>query len=129
MNKVIYDSSALLAIINQETGYEEIEKLLPYSSMSMVNVTEVVSVLAREGVPEDEIKSIIEEIIPEIIPYDYDISFLAGTLIQDTQKFGLSLADRACIATALNLGREIYTTDKAWEKVTLPQNVKVHYIR
>ena len=47
MNKVILDTSAFLALLNNENGKDIIEPLLPYSIMSSVNISEVV----REASP------------------------------------------------------------------------------
>ena len=44
-NRVILDASALLALIQEETGAEIIKPLLKFSVMSVVNVTETLSVL------------------------------------------------------------------------------------
>ena len=46
-NRVILDASALLALIQEETGAEIIKPLLKFSVMSVVNVTETLSVLQR----------------------------------------------------------------------------------
>ena len=39
-NRIILDASALLALIQEETGAEIIKPLLKFSVMSVVNVTE-----------------------------------------------------------------------------------------
>ena len=42
-----------------------------------------------------------------------------------TRKAGLSLADRACLALALDLGATAVTADRAWAKVDVGVEVKV----
>jgi PIN domain nuclease of toxin-antitoxin system len=45
MNKVILNTSAFLALLNNEIGKDIVEPLLPHSIMSSVNIAEVVSEL------------------------------------------------------------------------------------
>ena len=46
MSKVVLDSSALLALINNESGAARVEELLGNIVMSSVNVAEVASTLS-----------------------------------------------------------------------------------
>lgn len=125
MSKYLMDSSAVLTILFDELGSNEILKYLGNASISSVNYCEVISkVVQRKACPEIsnlQIKSIIEN----IIPFDEKIALYAGTLINSTKEFGLSLGDRACIATAINHEFEIITTDKIWSKLNLPIKISV----
>jgi len=127
-NKVLFDASALLAMIQEENGAEILEEVVSIAAMSSVNLSEVVSVLARSGMPKDAISKTISSSITEIIPFAEAEAELAGHLINDTKKLGLSLGDRACIATALLYGLELYTTDQAWSKLNL-QGLKLKLVR
>ena len=120
MNKCILDASALLALLNSEKGAEEVEKLLPNSVMSTVNVAEVIAELDKKlDISAEEGKQMIETTIDKIIPFDFSQSVEAGRLRKLTESLGLSLGDRACIALGLSTGYTIYTTDKAWAKLKL----------
>lgn len=55
-------------------------------------------------------------------------SYMAAELVQYTKKYGLSLADRACIALALNTGYPILTADKTCKKLEI-ENVTINLIR
>ena len=57
-----------------------------------------------------------------------DISIKTGKISKLTQGYGLSLGDRACLATAIQLGLPVYTADKIWAELDLP-NVKINLIR
>ena len=127
-SKILFDASALLALIKKEPGYEQLEELLASSSISAVNLSEVVSVLTRLGVPKDKILEIVSEIIPEVIPLNYVTAVMAGHLIADTKALGLSLGDRVCIATGIINNMVIYTTDKAWQNLQL-ENLRLVVIR
>jgi PIN domain nuclease of toxin-antitoxin system len=114
MNKCILDASALLALLNSEKGAEEVEKLLPNSVMSTVNVAEVIAELDKKlDISAEEGKQMIETTIDKIIPFDFSQSVEAGRLRRLTESLGLSLGDRACIALGIATGYTIYTTDKA----------------
>ena len=127
-NKILLDASAILALIQGEPGYLILEDVIAHSICSSVNISEVVSVLTRTGVPQDKIEDIIKNCIPEIIPFSVSEAMLAGTLIDKTKSYGLSLGDRACIATAILHKIPVYTTDQIWKKLDLP-NLQVIVVR
>ena len=47
---------------------------------------------------------------------------------KQTKHKGLSLGDRACLATVLYLGLPIYTANRIWAELDLP-NIKIKLIR
>ena len=49
-------------------------------------------------------------------------------MIKSTFKYGLSLGDRACLATSMYLGRTVYTTDKAWARIDI-KGIDIKFIR
>ena len=115
--KYLLDTSALIALIKKEDGYETIDNIIANSAISSVNLSELVAVLARSGVSNADIDEIIKDIVPEIIPFCEDTSIKAGKLLNITKTYGLSLGDRACIATGDFYKMEIHTTDKIWSKL------------
>lgn len=50
INKVVVDASAVLALLNQEDGSEEISQLIGNAVISSVNLSEVVAKLADAGI-------------------------------------------------------------------------------
>ena len=116
-NRVLLDTSALIALLKKEHGFDIIEDIIANSAISSVNFSEFVAVLTRSGIKENEINEIITDIVPEIIPFCIDTSILAGKLAFLSKDYGLSLGDRACIATGEFYKMEIYTTDKIWLKL------------
>lgn len=115
--KILLDTSAIIALLKKEPGYEILEDLVANSSISSVNLSELVAVLVRSGIAENEIDEIITDILPEIIPFSEDLAIQAGKLAKHTKDFGLSFGDRACIATGINHNMTIYTTDKIWQEL------------
>ena len=112
--KVLFDTSAIITLLKKEQGYELLEDLIASSVISSVNLSELVTILARNNVVESEIDAIITDIVPEIIPFSEHLAIEAGKLAAHTKNFGLSLGDRACIATGIYYNMTIYTTDKIW---------------
>jgi ribonuclease VapC len=58
-------------------------------------------------------------------PFDAARAFAAGSLVMRTKRLGLSLADRACLALAIELGIPAVTADRAWSKLDLPVEIRV----
>ena len=115
--KSLLDTSAMIALLKKEPGYEILEEVIARSAMSAVNLSELVAVLSRNHIKEDEIDEIINDIVPEVIPFSEEIATQTGKLIKHTRDLGLSLGDRACIASGIFHNMTIYTTDKAWIKL------------
>ncbi len=117
--KILFDSSAVLAILKKEPGYKILEEIAASSVMSTVNFGEVVTVLARWGISKDDIEKIVTNLIPETVKLSEEIAMLAGMLVIDAHKLSLSFGDRACIATAIVNNMVVYTTDNAWGKLEI----------
>lgn len=128
-NKILLDSSALIALLKQEPGYKKINEVLAHSAISTVNQCELVSIFARNDMSEEEINDIITDIVPEVIPFCENISIKAGKLSRFTNAYGLSLGDRACIATAEYYKMPVYTTDKIWAELKKNVSIPITIIR
>jgi PIN domain nuclease of toxin-antitoxin system len=60
-------------------------------------------------------------------PFTADHAKIAGSLISKTEKHGLSLGDRSCLALAIALKAPVYTTEQIWRNLKL--GVPIHVIR
>ena len=127
-NRVILDASALLALIQEETGAEIIKPLLKFSVMSAVNVTETLSVLQRTNISSEEGLALIMDIVTTIVPFDLEQAEQVAKLHLLVQPQGLSLADRACIALGIKLQIPIYTAGRIWAELKL-DNIDIRLIR
>ena len=110
----LLDASALLASLNEESGADVVESTLSDAAVSAVNVTEVAGKLSEYGWAQADIAPLFEQLQLTVICYDLPIALLAGQLRPLTRSIGLSLGDRACIATALICGFEVLTADQSW---------------
>jgi PIN domain nuclease of toxin-antitoxin system len=125
MNKVVVDASAILALLNQEKGSEEISQFIEHAVISTVNLSEVIAKLADAGIPEDTIKQIISYLNLEVIPFNEEQALKAGILRPITKSIGLSLGDRACLALGISLNLPVITTDRLWSSLNLEIEVRV----
>jgi PIN domain nuclease of toxin-antitoxin system len=118
-SNTVIDASAVLALLNEEPGWAEVEARLAGAVLSTVNLAEVVSVLADNGVPEADIRFAIGALGLVPVAFDEETAMLAGKLRPRTRALGLSLGDRACLALALRSGAPVLTADRSWKDLDL----------
>lgn len=128
MNEVVLDASAMLALLQNERGEEKLtDDLLEVAVASTVNLAEVQSKLVKKGYdPEDAWEDALQ-LVTSAEPFTSEQAKIAGTLIQKTQKYGLSLGDRSCLALAIALQAPVYTTEQIWRNLKV--GVQIHVIR
>ncbi len=119
------DASAVLALLHEEPGHESVKRLLPEAYISSVNLAEVLTKLSEQGSAEADLKVVARNLPITVVPFDEPHAVRAAALRRATKSAGLSLGDRACIATAQILSLPAVTTDRAWSKLRLPVAVKV----
>jgi len=126
MTKMILDSSALIASIDEEKGKEVVDRYLPYAVMSTVNITEVATyMMRRDRMDLRKVRTIVDNLLLEIVPYDEEQAFLAAELCAKTKHKGLSLGDRACLALAITRDLPVLTADKAWKELQVGAKIQV----
>jgi PIN domain nuclease of toxin-antitoxin system len=128
---VILDSSVILAMLNNEPGHAEARQLCASGAISSVILAEVTGILvARHKIPLSEVRSLMEKLIGHVIHFNEQQAFIAAELelLSRTNNYGLSLADRACIALGASLKLPIYTADKVWAQVSFA-NTTIKLIR
>jgi ribonuclease VapC len=125
VSNYVLDASALLALLNGEQGSDYVQKLLSESSISSVNLAEVITRLSAVGMPEGEIREVISLLGLEILPFDSQQAFQAGLLIPHTRSLGLSLGDRACLALAQVTASTALTADQSWIDLEIGVDIKL----
>jgi PIN domain nuclease of toxin-antitoxin system len=128
MNEVVLDASAILALIQHERGAEKLTvEILKDAVISTVNLAEVQSKLVKKGyIPEEAWEDAIS-LVTAAVPFTSEQAKIAGSLIAKTEKYGLSLGDRSCLALAIALKAPVYTTEQVWRN--LKMGVPIHVIR
>jgi ribonuclease VapC len=117
---VVVDSSAILAVLNRESGADFIIDRLPGAVISAVNFQEIAKKMVEAGSTESAIRGSIERLGIPILAHDVDDAMLAASLASATKKFGRGLGDRSCMALAIRLGVPAITTDRTWAQLDVP---------
>jgi ribonuclease VapC len=128
LSSVVLDASAVLALLLEEPGAEKLtDEIIHNAVVSTVNLAEVQTKLVLRGYDPDEAWVDALDQVTAAEPFTAEQSKIAGTLAKRTQPFGLSLGDRSCLALAIALQAEVYTTEKLWKNLKL--GVPIHVIR
>lgn len=124
---MILDASALLALLQGEMGADKVQAVLHRAMISAVNWSEVVQKLSVYDSAAAEIRPDLEMTGLRIIPFTVEQAEIGASLWAQARPFGLSFADRACLATGIERHMDVMTTDRIWADLDLP--IKVHVLR
>ena len=125
LDSAVVDSSAVLALLQNEAGSATVSQLIDGALLSTVNLTEVHSKLIQKGFPASLSWKRIVSLQCDVCFFTDEQARIAAELIQATKPLGLSLGDRACLALAIERKATVYTTDSAWKKLNLGVEVEV----
>ncbi|HET6469194.1 MAG TPA: type II toxin-antitoxin system VapC family toxin, partial [Geminicoccaceae bacterium] len=120
-------ASALLAALLTDRGAELVEAAIEASSISAVNLAEVVTKVVERGYPEARVLGYLGQTALRVAAFDELAAYLTGSMRTSTRVAGLSLGDRACLALGITLVATVLTADRAW--ATLDLGVRVQVIR
>jgi PIN domain nuclease of toxin-antitoxin system len=128
MNEVVFDASAILALLQQERGAEKLTPEIRRNAVaSTVNLAEVQSKLVKMKNDPDQAWAAALSSVAAAEPFTSRQANIAGNLIAKTEKYGLSLGDRSCLALAIALKAPVYTTEQIWKGLKV--GVAIHVIR
>jgi len=128
MNSVVFDASALMTMLNQESGADQLTPdILVNAVSSTVNLAEVQSKLVNRGLPSNQAWVATLNSVSKAVAFTAEHARIAGNLIAETRPLGLSLGDRACLALAIDLKASVYTADRSWRNLKL--GIRIHVIR
>jgi PIN domain nuclease of toxin-antitoxin system len=122
---IVLDSSALLAMLLEETGADTVARHLGDSMMSTVNLCEVLAVAHRTGQRAERLHDALARSPIDFRDFDVEQAAEAALLEPLTRTHGLSLGDRACLALAILSRIPVLTADRAWAGLDLPVAVEV----
>lgn len=116
----VVDASALLAFAFQESGADRfVPSVGAAPAMSAVNWAEVSQKAAARDVDGAELLRAVATAGLRIVELTIDRAERVAALWQSTRPYGLSLADRACLALALELDAPAVTADRSWTEIVL----------
>ena len=130
MDKVVLDSSAVVALLYDEPGSAVVQARLRGAAICTVNLAEVGDFLVRSsaGRREDMERAIAAL---DLLVYDPDAALAldVSELLPLTRSVGLSLGDRFCLALAKRMERPVLTGDHIWREIADKVGVQVELIR
>jgi ribonuclease VapC len=116
----VLDASALLALLFREPGAELFASAAgSRPAMSAVNWSEVAQKATAHGVDRRRLLPAVLDAGVEIVDLTTDRAERVADLWAAVRPLGLSLADRACLALALELRRPAVTADRSWSRLTI----------
>jgi PIN domain nuclease of toxin-antitoxin system len=124
---MILDASALLALLQDEPGADKVQAVLHRAFISAVNWSEVVQKLSVHDPDVATIRPELELTGLRIIPFTVEQAEICAGLWTQAKPFGLSFADRACLATGIERNTDVMTADRIWKNMDLP--ITIHPIR
>jgi ribonuclease VapC len=125
MGDVVLDTSAFLALVRGERGWDNVVAVLPGSVICSVNAAEAYARLSDWSYTRDQQAKCHLLLKDRIVPFDTDLALRSGALRGPTKAEGLSLGDRACLALAQRLGVPAVTADQAWKKLNIGVTIEM----
>ena len=124
---IVFDSSALIAMLRGETGAQTVRSHLSDSSMSAVGVAEVLTKASDWGFDVADFARKLASLPILYADFTFAHAAAVGRLRDATRHLGLSFSDRACLALAIDRNCPVLTGDRAWAKLNI--GVKVELLR
>ena len=126
-SRYVLDSSAVIALVRREQGWEKVNAALDHSVISAVSLTESMTKLIRQGGEPRLVERLLRALDLEVIPWDEELAWASRDLCPLAWTNGISFADRACLTLARHLNLAAMTADAEWKKVR--HGVQVYLFR
>lgn len=116
---VVLDASAVLAVLRDEPGGDVVVTQSRGASLSTVNLTEVMTKLIDRELDLRWAMKQLARLEIEFAAFTADQAATASDLRPVTRLYGLSLADRACLALAIKRRQPVLTADRVGRNLIL----------
>lgn len=126
---MVLDASAVLALVLREPGTERVVEHLADGHVSAVNASEVVQKVRQHGGDGPGALVALEGLGVTVEPATRQDALTAATMYASTRPYGLSTADRFCLALAKRLGVPACTADTAWVPAAYALGIELQLVR
>lgn len=121
----VLDASALLAYLQDEPGADQVGEALDGALVCAVNWTEVVQKSLQRGIDVSGMRQELSSIGVSVESFTPEQADIAARLWVTVGPHGLSLANRACLALAIDRRAPVLTADRAWASLALDVEVRL----
>lgn len=128
MARVVFDASAVIALLRGEPGSEVVATYVGDALISAVNLQEAIKALLVRGFSIKIARTMIEALHLEVRSHSAKEAYAAAALYEMTKEYGRGLGDRTCMALAIDEGLPVITTDQVWTKLKV-QGLTVNLAR
>jgi ribonuclease VapC len=119
MAAVVFDASAILALLRDEPGANVVAPYIGDGLISAVNLQEVIKGLLRREVPIDVALAMLDELHLDVRAHGRNEAIAAAQLYPTTREFGSGIGDRSCMALAIAEGLPVLTADQEWTRIAV----------
>lgn len=124
---IVLDSSAILCLVKGENGCQLVNEVLENSFINTVNWSEVSQKCFFYDINKDIVRQRLINAGVTISSFSIQEADIAASIWVYTRH--ISLADRACLATAMYMGFPVISTDTDWKKLSFHNMPKIIFAR
>jgi len=121
---IVIDTSALLALVKGEPGGDKVGYRLAEGVVSAVIFAECLSKLALQGYDWRTVRADLLAAGLTVAPVGAGDTLTVVTL-HALARGSISLADRFCLALAMDRGLPVLTADRPWARLNLPVTIEL----
>lgn len=123
MSRAVLDASALLAVLHGERGFEVAMPYLRGGLISAVNFAEVLKKAVERGSDLQRTRLHLGHFHLTIVPFDEAHAVCTADIWPQCKPYGLSAADRACLALGLLQQARVITADQRMQDTDLEVDI------
>jgi PIN domain nuclease of toxin-antitoxin system len=116
--KLLLDASALLAMIRNEPGADQVLRVLDDCRIHAVNLAEVIRKMVAKGMTVPEATGYLRELQLDVIEEFTQVqAFAVANWTGSSLRLGLSLGDAVCLMAAHWYDLTILTAERRWSEL------------